>query len=30
VFDIKYDWEFEPIRKETEFIDFERELKIPQ
>jgi TolB-like protein/Tfp pilus assembly protein PilF len=30
VLDIEYDWEFEPIRKEPEFIEFERELKIPQ
>jgi hypothetical protein len=30
VLDIKYDWEFEPIRKEPEFIEFEGQLKIPQ
>lgn len=29
VLDIEHDWEFEPVRKEPEFIDFERELKTP-
>jgi TolB-like protein/Tfp pilus assembly protein PilF len=30
LYSIKYDWEFDPIRKEREFLEFEGRLKIPQ
>jgi TolB-like protein/Flp pilus assembly protein TadD len=30
LFDIKTDWEFDPIRKEPEFMEFEGKLKIPE